>query len=196
MREMVYHKWTHFNETEKIALAAQGFRDPRPPSKGSQNFHCDKCSKVFNTKASLQQHASVHLDRSEKPRYLCDVCGVETTTQRGITLHRLRNHDPEGLKEKMKQCPICPRQFLIKTHLTIHMTRFHGGEKKYECETCKMKFPTTYDLRRHIPSHKPLDWSMNIFLVIQFMYLALQVLNLIFFCSFLFPRTIPVRFVF
>jgi uncharacterized C2H2 Zn-finger protein len=59
-------------------------------------------------------------------------------------------------KRKSLQCPLCPKKFYQRGHLSTHISAVHEDKKPFECERCAKCFKEKSKLNRHIAGvHEP-----------------------------------------
>ena len=141
--------------------------------KDRPKFHCTKCTKSYSFHSGLRHHMRIHLDPTEKQRFICANCNKECTTRRGLVLH-LATHNTErkhfpclickktfafstGLRAHSEthsdrhrvSCPRCGRKVLnLKTHLQTHLD--HSARKTFTCAKCNFVFTNTGNVKRHM----------------------------------------------
>jgi KRAB domain-containing zinc finger protein len=103
------------------------------PSKFSKKpqpikFECSHCHKKFLHHAKLD----AHICSSNQNRFICDFCGFKFVNRSKLKDHMTEKH---AKVEKFFQCDHCPRNFVIKSNLWLHM-KIHQKSKK-TCEFCK-----------------------------------------------------------
>ena len=55
-------------------------------------------------------------------------------------------------------CPVCLRQFHVKTHIRDHI-RVHTGAKPYKCPVCPYAAAQSTNLRTHVRKLHPQYWA-------------------------------------
>lgn len=75
---------------------------------------------------------------------ICQLCGKLV---KGLTAH-MKMHT----KERIHQCPHCPKNFYIKSNFEIHVN-IHTKEKKFTCSVCDKVFYRSDSLKQHLMSH-------------------------------------------
>ncbi|XP_062531816.1 zinc finger and SCAN domain-containing protein 12-like [Bombyx mori] len=160
-------------------------------------YACDHCGRQFNRKNALAEHMqAVHVKRKclhcdmrfARRDYMfhmneehgvamptCGICGHRTLLQSALVRHQRNVH----LKERDKQCSLCPKTFCTRSNLKEHMVshekervhkcdvcsksfarrgcftthyRIHTGERPFSCDVCKASFVQRASLRFHMRS--------------------------------------------
>ena len=72
-------------------------------------------------------------ETANSEEYICNYCGKNLTTKRGLQYHQQAVHNRTGTNH---QCPVCNKIYLSKSKLKYHnMT--HTGEKPFTCSLCQ-----------------------------------------------------------
>lgn len=115
-----------------------------PPQK-TLTFMCEKCSRVFAQKRSLEVHILSCSGKIRIPNtneFKCDMCDYGTGTKKSLRNHNYMVHAP-----KNSECPIC-NKMMTKAKLSGHI-RWH--EKRLMCTLCqKANFASRWHLKVHI----------------------------------------------
>ncbi|KAG8434314.1 hypothetical protein GDO86_012625 [Hymenochirus boettgeri] len=134
-------------------------------------FSCDECGAKFAANSTLKNHQRLHT--GERP-FVCKHCHMTFTQAAALSYHTKKKHS-EG---KMYACQYCDAVFAqsieltrhVRTHtgdkpyvcrecgkgfsqangLSIHLRTFHNIEDPYDCQKCRMSFPTLEENRQHI----------------------------------------------
>ena len=85
---------------------------------------CDRCSKYFKSKTSLENHKQIHLES-----IVCDQCGFQANNHSTIEAHKRREHE-----EKSTECPECNIVVKNPYHLKCHKRSMHA--RKSTCNIC------------------------------------------------------------
>ncbi|CAD7013661.1 unnamed protein product [Ceratitis capitata] len=190
LAEHIYLHWNpeHFKcetcgklLTDSFKLEQHKEAHVNPPGpKERKMFQCDKCPKVFTTKAAFEHHSfSKHVPKSEF-KFSCTLCSKKLPTQRKLKDHMKYNHDPEStiicekcgrqvrtqyLKKhhqlehsevprpvpKPMQCQICGTWLRHLSGLKQHMKAIHEDSGgEHRCHICNKVSTTSRALRRHI----------------------------------------------
>lgn len=115
-----------------------------PPVKTFE-FMCEKCSRVFAQKRSLEVHTLTctgQIKVATSQEFKCNICDHATGTKKSLRNHNYMVHAP-----KNSQCPIC-NKMMTKTKLSGHI-RWH--ENRLTCTLCqKSNFASRWHLKVHI----------------------------------------------
>lgn len=112
---------------------------------------CKICDKTFDNRKRLLQHGKIH---EEKPKYICDKCGILYTNQYNLENHKSSQHG-EYLSENQNiyKCRLCSEKYTNRTDLYVHM-KMHSKEKQQLlCDTCGKCFTNSYSLKSHQKVH-------------------------------------------
>ena len=100
---------------------------------------CNKCSLVFNTKASKSEHMAVH-KTEEDPTATCQTCGHVASTESNLRVHIMMRH----MKARFT-CISCRKQFKFPSECRSHIKRFHSEENTgMECVCNKCGIDPTF----------------------------------------------------
>ena len=104
-------------------------------------YSCDKCEKMFSTKAHFLRHVkSVH----DNVRYNCDKCNKSFSR-----IDMLQRHI-KSIHEKVRfRCDKCDTSFSEKGTLQRHIKSAHM-KIRYNCNKCEKCFSLKNNLKRHI----------------------------------------------
>lgn len=133
-------------------------------------YTCQKCPKVFFSRANFERHLSTHQIRPRKT-FSCE-CGASFLTSCELLRHKRREEnrpkftcsickktfetkkdkdDHEGchatLASKTNICKVCFKSFRFRRGLSRHM-KIHKNEK-YSCEFCNKEFSSAEKLHNH-----------------------------------------------
>ena len=109
-------------------------------------YSCDKCEKMFSTKAHFLRHVkSVH----DNVRYNCDKCNKSFSR-----IDKLQRHIKSIHENIRYPCDQCDKTFSLKDKLQLHIQSIHE-KVRYNCEECGKYFSQKSNLQVHIKSmHK------------------------------------------
>ncbi|CAG9106356.1 unnamed protein product [Plutella xylostella] len=128
-QHLVSHHHININLQHDVGLAALKLENDR--------FYCYICEKVFQGFYGLFLHAALHLTR-----HICDVCGRNFSTQKGLDGHVLTNH------KDVFSCNRCKMSFPTK-----EMKREHLALNKqcwpHRCKLCNDRFKCSQMLEHH-----------------------------------------------
>lgn len=132
---------------------------------------CKYCSQIFNDKAALVNHLTIHAKTRE---FICVTCGKTFTAMEYLKRHEtthstkrykcsecdrelknarlLKFHMRQHTGERPYKCDLCEKTF-VSGHLRLKHLRVHRNERPYPCTLCEKKFATSYHLKRHMNSH-------------------------------------------
>ena len=116
-----------------------------PNSKGKNNKKRKK-KRQSQTETNFSD-TSCEIQREDKKRYQCHVCGKCLKSSSAVNVHQ-RIHTGE----KPFACTICNKSFSVKESLNRHI-RTHTGEKPYVCSFCGESFGQAASLKRHMGRH-------------------------------------------
>ncbi|CAH1240044.1 ZNF845 [Branchiostoma lanceolatum] len=118
---------------------------------GEKPFKCDLCDFSTTQSNSLKEHKMRH--SGEKP-HMCDVCGLRFYTKANLNAHMRKHSDKETeTRSKSHKCDKCEYATAYKTHLALHVSRYHTGEKPHMCEYCGYRTVDRSNLATHKKIH-------------------------------------------
>ena len=136
--------------------------------KGKYNgkYSCTKCEKSYSNKNALAYHEQKH----EDIKFICSLCGFQSSTDRGLTKHSELNHGEKSQTSEFK-CEKCGVSFSLKSNFNRHNRENHyeskvnfdyvedlDSLKMIKCENCDKTFKRKSDLKRHFGSaHSEID---------------------------------------
>ena len=123
-------------------------------------FPCSQCPKTFKTLGNCKVHQISHTN--EGRGFFCDKCGDSYKSPKTLKIHNFRDHGEQN-NVKIYSCGECDKSFFFATDLTTHR-RWHKGDPKVTCETCKKVFSKPEAKRVHIKRvhHKIKDKSCHL----------------------------------
>lgn len=70
------HAWDHQSEEEKQAAIAAGKKKYGSGCKNAKEalLQCSTCGKLCKGQSSLKSHEETHIDESQRPKHMCQVC--------------------------------------------------------------------------------------------------------------------------
>lgn len=178
--ECPYCKKRYLIERKLDAHQRNCSKRPKIPGehKSKQKFVCPICGILASTD-HIKNHSS---KTGEKPtthpqNYICDLCGVTTSSRASIANHMRYQHlniqakckhchgsfkNPSALarhirrthaeKTRAYRCRLCDFSSLREADLRRH--RFsHTGKKLHKCQVCGAEFTTNCKLQIHLASH-------------------------------------------
>ncbi|KAK9879634.1 hypothetical protein WA026_006699 [Henosepilachna vigintioctopunctata] len=101
----------------------------------NKKFKCDSCNYNYCNKYELNRH-NCKAKLNEVQRYSCTICKKFYSHPSYVKKHMLRHHSSEN--QKLFICSSCPKQYMDKYSLKVHM-KSHG-EPELQCEVCYKKF--------------------------------------------------------
>uniref|UniRef100_A0A6P7FWG2 Zinc finger protein 227-like n=1 Tax=Diabrotica virgifera virgifera TaxID=50390 RepID=A0A6P7FWG2_DIAVI len=113
-------------------------------------FECEICFKKFIYKYNLTYHMRYHTGEN---LFTCTICYKSFSRQDRLNQHMPLHSEERLFKvKKVYKCEICPKQFVVKHNLMLHM-RFHIGYKPYKCEICLKNYVSHSRLMLHKRCH-------------------------------------------
>lgn len=146
-------------------------------SKKNRSFSCDRCSYVSSRQSNLKRHQRIkhecnqthcttcgrtfgckddveeHVKEMHQGDYICEDCGKEFTTRKGLNYH-MSTHDSTSVVKYT--CQVCQKGFKVKSHYMGHINSHHGL-RPYTCDTCTRGFAFKSNYTRHIKTCKGED---------------------------------------
>jgi uncharacterized C2H2 Zn-finger protein len=105
-------------------------------------FKCQKCQKVYQSKARLTAHINNDHAQLQVPRAFCDACGSSFKTKELMNLHKNRIHG-----SSLSYCTICDKKFSTVSQLKSHNSKIHQG--KIKCTKCDKIYSSKTALQLH-----------------------------------------------
>lgn len=113
-------------------------------------FVCEKCSKMYKSKARFDMHLKTHEPGYSKPNFMCSSCGKIFTTKHALTVHTRVEHLGQ---RQTYLCQICGKYFKQRNSYKQH-TNAHHGIRPYQCDHCGKSFTYHKSLREHQFMHE------------------------------------------
>ncbi|XP_065664939.1 zinc finger protein 808 isoform X3 [Hydra vulgaris] len=108
-----------------------------------ESYHCDSCSKLFVSMASLESHKRAH-----HSLIVCDVCGKQFSQKANLLKHKLIH-----MNKKPFPCQTCHKAFRQKANLQRHEMIHNKERKSLTCELCQKSFRCLWSLKQHVKNH-------------------------------------------
>lgn len=105
-----------------------------------QQFPCQSCDKVFQTKKMLLKHTAVE---HTKQKFPCQFCGKVWPVRNELSTHVRVVHTEAKFK-----CRFCDKKFKKQSGLLAH-ERIHTGENPYKCPLCDYACKSSATLSLH-----------------------------------------------
>ncbi|ALC40805.1 CG4707 [Drosophila busckii] len=125
--------------------------------KEKPSYQCEKCTKVFTTKAAVKYHQlSKHVPKTEF-KYPCTECPKRLPTPRKLKEHMRYMHDPETAII----CDKCGKKLRSQTYLKKHHEMEHSDKPRpkpdpVQCEICGTWLRQLSGLKQHMNTvHEP-----------------------------------------
>ncbi|KAK6477420.1 zinc finger and BTB domain-containing protein 40-like isoform X1 [Huso huso] len=156
---MLYHKRAdHFDEKPyscdqcgaKFA-ANSTLKNHKRLHTGERPFFCKHCDMMFTQAAALAYHTKKK--HSEGKMYACQYCDNVFAQSIELTRH-VRTHTGD----KPYVCRECGKGFSQANGLSVHLHTFHNIEDPYDCQKCRMSFPTMDEHKKHIQVVHPREY--------------------------------------
>jgi len=113
------------------------------PKKPKEAFHCDTCSKLFVSMASLETHK-----KSAHSSIICETCGKQFSQKANLLKHKLIH-----LNKKPFVCHVCNKAFRQKANLQRHELIHNKDRKTVNCSECNKSFRCAWSLKQHMKNH-------------------------------------------
>ena len=139
--------------------------------KNDRKFKCGNCPFASHAQRYVTEHRP-KCPGTEKGRqkimkekvilqgpFKCHTCQDEFNEQRGYVLHYRRQHGvypPEFDGKEKIICAMCPKEFLDKRALNVHVKKDHPENcaKNFTCDKCDSVFTMTFYLAHYRKVHK------------------------------------------
>ncbi|KAJ8714291.1 hypothetical protein PYW08_007911 [Mythimna loreyi] len=100
-----------------------------------------------NTCAQNVKKVTNHSDTSNNLVLTANKTHSKTTDHHPTAEKAKRNQN------KLRKCPLCPKEYKASSSYFYHLKYFHKGSKEHECEVCGKKFGTRSCLTQHMAVH-------------------------------------------
>lgn len=142
------HMVTHIGEGYiKCSGCSQTFSDSKRMARHVADKHphllkllCPNCNRRFTTKNERDSHEAFCFKR----KIVCYLCGLQTKHVKALQLHMVGKHTGEA----KFGCNLCPRKFMAKHNLKIHMNT-HTKSNLVKCDFCSKKFSHIKYKKKH-----------------------------------------------
>lgn len=124
---------------EKLSNDGQVKKKPR--------HKCIKCGKIYNSRATLNDHQQSNCGQS--PIYRCSYadCGKSLHSLGSLKTHELIHTGTLAFT-----CQFCEKRFRTHGQVKVH-ERSHNGEKPFKCAQCSKSFAYRESLITHMSLH-------------------------------------------
>ena len=101
----------------------------------------------------------VEVDASCKPveKFKCDQCDFDTTSKKGLNIHKKRKHTNYKTVEYPKSCEVCEKSIISVKEMQKHMRTHsftgeysHYRDSNYNCEDCDFTSKTIETMEVHV----------------------------------------------
>lgn len=151
----------------RCGICSERFSDPEKLSEHGclaaqeRPYSCLDCNKYFLDPSHLKKHRNIHQTMLPSQKYSCNHCNKSFSTSQDFLIH-LKSHvsTKAGNMTEVKDenssqsfvCPVCSKSFVSATELMCHFP-VHL-QNLFECQMCKMPFPSGDKLEQHECSHQ------------------------------------------
>lgn len=125
-------------------------------------YSCSDCQQHFLHASHLKKHRTSHHTSWSNGGFKCSQCNITLSTSQSFLSH-LKSHGDtaaeigpntkgtDGDRFKALMCPVCRQCFASAVELISHFPTHSDGT--FECNICKMTFPSKSALEEHERSH-------------------------------------------
>ncbi|CAG9789591.1 unnamed protein product [Diatraea saccharalis] len=112
------------------------------------SFPCDACDKIFKSSTSKSEHyATVH---KKVKRHRCPHCNESFHNYFQRNKHISNVH---GLNLQEFKCTMCPKVFIVRANLSVHIQTVHLKVKRFSCNVCEWRCYLKSELKDHMLRH-------------------------------------------
>ena len=133
-------------ESPTMSSPEKGLKEePQSPNKTpkKETFHCDTCSKLFVSMASLETHR-----KTTHSLIVCETCGKHFSQKANLLKHKLIHQN-----KKPFVCKVCNKAFRQKANLQRHELIHSKDRKTVSCSECNKTFRCSWSLKQHMKNH-------------------------------------------
>ncbi|OXA45161.1 zinc finger protein 184-like [Folsomia candida] len=119
-------------------------------------YNCATCGRGFSQMGSMKSHERVHLEKSTREIFKCDVCPQTFLGRDGLQRHIRQVHD----NQRNYPCAFGGQRFSCAYNLKRHVEAVHATneEKIHSCDKCQYKSNSKTNLAQHVRSHNVANW--------------------------------------
>lgn len=111
--------------------------------KGNKTDHsCTYCDYKTSRLENFKRHVSLH---TEKPKFMCDKCGLQLQSKNSLQEHDLKRHSGK----KNFSCEKCGKNFSRSSDLNRHLNT-HNDTVSFSCHHCGSTYKSYNGLNKHI----------------------------------------------
>ena len=141
------HSIENYSVCSDTDASKSGLKSHENKQTSTKLLQCNFCStKVLHEESlrrhHMEKHPGLSLGKIDKPSVVCQYCGAEFVTTRGLEGH-MRKHTGE----KPYECQLCDVKFTNKSHLKYHEAKHNGV--KFKCQSCPATFSSSVGLKYH-----------------------------------------------
>ena len=106
---------------------------------------CQYCGEFTSSPNHVDSQTGVCKKSIEKPKLLCEICGIQVKNNKNLKFHQLLHSD------NCFQCDMCEATFKDKRYLNRHR-KFHNNTGVV-CKICHRNYYHKSNLNRHMLKH-------------------------------------------